>query len=91
MQYIQCLLYVLIIQYNDDMKTKLNEIISQNIKQKRSELKLSQENLAEILNVHRNTIAFIERKKRNVSIDLLEKLAELFKCEPFELLKCNKK
>ena len=87
MQYIQCLLYVLIIQYNDDMKTKLNEIISQNIKQKRSELKLSQENLAEILNVHRNTIAFIERKKRNVSIDLLEKLAELFKCEPFELLK----
>ena len=91
MQYIQCLLYVLIIQYNDDMKTKLNEIISQNIKQKRSELKLSQESLAEILNVHRNTIAFIERKKRNVSIDLLEKLAELFKCEPFELLKCNKK
>ena len=91
MQYIQCLLYVLIIQYNDDMKTKLNEIISQNIKQKRSELKLSQENLAEILNVHRNTIAFIERKKRNISIDLLEKLAELFKCEPFELLKCNKK
>ena len=91
MQYIQCFLYVLIIQYNDDMKTKLNEIISQNIKQKRSELKLSQENLAEILNVHRNTIAFIERKKRNVSIDLLEKLAELFKCEPFELLKCNKK
>ena len=82
---------MLIIQYNDDMKTKLNEIISQNIKQKRSELKLSQENLAEILNVHRNTIAFIERKKRNVSIDLLEKLAELFKCEPFELLKCNKK
>jgi len=80
-----------IIQYNDDMKTKLNEIISQNIKQKRSELKLSQESLAEILNVHRNTIAFIERKKRNVSIDLLEKLAELFKCEPFELLKCNKK
>ncbi|MBX9889862.1 MAG: helix-turn-helix transcriptional regulator [Amoebophilaceae bacterium] len=73
------------------MKTKLNEIISQNIKQKRSELKLSQESLAEILNVHRNTIAFIERKKRNVSIDLLEKLAELFKCEPFELLKCNKK
>ena len=91
MQYIQCLLYVLLIQYNDDMKTKLNEIISQNIKQKRSELKLSQENLAEILNVHRNTIAFIERKKRNISIDLLEKLAELFKCEPFELLKCNKK
>ena len=91
MQYIQCLLYVLIIQYNDDMKTKLDEIISQNIKQKRSELKLSQENLAEILNVHRNTIAFIERKKRNISIDLLEKLAELFKCEPFELLKCNKK
>lgn len=82
---------MLIIQYNDDMKTKLNEIISQNIKQKRSELKLSQESLAEILNVHRNTIAFIERKKRNVSIDLLEKLAELFKCEPFELLKCNKK
>lgn len=90
MQYIQCLLYVLIIQYNDDMKTKLNEIISQNIKQKRSELKLSQENLAEILNVHRNTIAFIERKKRNISIDLLEKLAELFKCEPFELLKGKK-
>lgn len=70
------------------MKTlkPLNEILATNLKQKRIELKLSQEKLAEVLNVHRNTIAFIERKKRSISLELLEKLAEVLNCQASTLI-----
>lgn len=70
------------------MKTlkPLNEILATNLKQKRIELKLSQEKLAELLNVHRNTIAFIERKKRSISLELLEKLAEVLNCQASTLI-----
>lgn len=70
------------------MKTlkPLNEILATNLKQKRIELKLSQEKLVELLNVHRNTIAFIERKKRSISLELLEKLAEVLNCQASTLI-----
>ena len=62
-------------------------LIADNIRTRRTELGISQEKLSEILNVHRNTIAFIEVGKRSASYDMLEKLAKALKCEPYELLK----
>lgn len=64
----------------------LIEILSTNIKQKRTELNISQEKLAELLDVHRNTIAFIERRQRNISLDLLEKMANIFNCSASSLI-----
>ncbi len=76
------------------MKTKksLIEILSENLKQKRAELNISQEKLAELLDVHRNTIAFIERKQRSISLELLEKLALVLNCSASSLIedKSNK-
>lgn len=70
------------------MKTSksLNEILDTNLKQKRLELNISQEKLAELLNVHRNTIAFIERQKRSISLELLEKLAKVLDCQASSLI-----
>ena len=70
------------------MKTSksLNEILATNLKQKRLELDISQEKLAELLNVHRNTIAFIERQKRSISLELLEKLANVLDCQASNLI-----
>ena len=73
-------------------KKSLIQILSENLKQKRAELNISQEKLAELLDVHRNTIAFIERKQRNISLELLEKLAQVLNCSASSLIedKSNK-
>lgn len=48
--------------------------VGQRIKQLRSRLNISQEELAERANVHRTYIASLEVGKRNVSIVTLEKI-----------------
>ncbi len=68
-------------------KEKLVNILANNIKSKRLALNITQEQLCEILDIHKNTISLIETGKRWVSADMLENLAVILKCEPFELLK----
>lgn len=68
-------------------QNKLINILANNIKSKRLALNITQEQLSEILDIHKNTISLIETGKRWVSADMLENLAVILKCEPFELLK----
>ncbi len=68
-------------------QNKLVNILANNIKSKRLALNITQEQLCEILDIHKNTISLIETGKRWVSADMLENLAVILKCEPFELLK----
>jgi len=70
---------------------KITNILANNIKTKRLALNITQEQLCEILDIHKNTISLIETGKRWVGADMLENLAKVLKCEPFELLKNNKK
>ncbi len=65
----------------------LRQILALNIRHYRTLLGVSQEKLSELLDVHRNTIAMLESKQRGISMELLEKLAAVCKCEPYELLK----
>ena len=69
---------------------KIINILANNIKTKRLALNITQEQLCEILDIHKNTISLIETGRRWVSADMLENLARILKCEPFELLKGNK-
>lgn len=68
-------------------QNKLTNILANNIKSKRLALNITQEQLCEILDIHKNTISLIETGRRWVSADMLENLAIVLKCEPFELLK----
>ena len=59
------------------MKTKpsARRIFSENLRKARLAKKLSQEDLAELANLHRTYVGSVERAERNVSIDNMERLA----------------
>jgi transcriptional regulator with XRE-family HTH domain len=59
------------------MKTKSSArlIFAENLRKARLVKKLSQEDLAELANLHRTYIGSVERAERNVSIDNMERLA----------------
>jgi len=64
--------------------------MNNNIKKYRKLLKLRQEDLAESLNVTRQTINAIESKKHDPSLKLAFKLARLFNCKIEDLFDINK-
>ena len=49
--------------------------------------KLSQEQLAELANVHRTYIGMLERGEKNVTLKTIMKLANALEIPPYELLK----
>ncbi len=54
---------------------KLIHIFSTNLKKFRLERNLSQEALADLSGLHRTYISAVERERRNISIDSIEKIA----------------
>lgn len=68
------------------MNKKIPTILAQNIKQRRLDMGISQEQLVEIINASRLTIAWLETEKRWISAEMLERLASAFNCQPYELL-----
>jgi transcriptional regulator with XRE-family HTH domain len=56
------------------------------IRERRDELEVSQEQLAEMIGVHRNYVGTIERGEQNLTIETLVRFADTFKCKPSELL-----
>lgn len=57
-----------------------------NVKRYRENKRLSQEKLAELAGLHRTYISAVERERRNISIDNIEKIAEALKIEAYRLL-----
>ena len=76
--------FLLVIFYNVNMIT---ELIGTNIRQKRKELKLSQEELAFRAKIDRSYLAEIEKGKINISILKLEQIANALEINIDELLK----
>ncbi|MFS1013907.1 MULTISPECIES: helix-turn-helix domain-containing protein [Enterococcus] len=64
----------------------LVEIFAINVKNKRRELNISQEELADICGLHRTYISLIERKKRNITIKNIEIIAKGLNTKPYQLL-----
>ena len=75
------------------MKTKpsARRIFAENLRKARLAKKLSQEDLAELANLHRTYVGSVERAERNVSIDNIERLALALGVSPASLLKGDAK
>ena len=64
----------------------LNKILAHNLRAERKELGLSQEDLADLCQLHRTYIGSVERGERNITLSTLEKIAEALDVEVCKLL-----
>lgn len=67
----------------------LLHIFAKNVQAIRTSKGLSQEKLAELAELHRTYISAVEREKRNISIENIEKIASALDVKPYILLKNN--
>lgn len=66
--------------------SSLREILAENVRAYRKQHRLSQEELADICELHRTYIGSVERRERNVSLSTLEVLAKALGVSVVELL-----
>ena len=69
------------------MNNDIVDIVAKNIKTLRLQKKLSQEELASLSGLHRTYIRLLERKKKNVSIKILQRIADALKVDITSLIK----
>ena len=67
----------------------LMHIFAVNVRKYRTEQKLSQEELAELTGLHRTYISAIERERRNISIENIEKISTALNIDAYLLFKEN--
>jgi len=65
----------------------LQEVIAANVRKRRLEMGLSQEEFADLCGYHRTYIGSIERSERNITVSTLEAVAKALEAEPIELLR----
>ncbi|HEX9931029.1 MAG TPA: helix-turn-helix domain-containing protein [Pyrinomonadaceae bacterium] len=66
--------------------SKARIIFAENLRKYRAKLNLSQEDLADLAQLHRTYVGSVERAERNISIDSMERLANALGCTIVELL-----
>jgi transcriptional regulator with XRE-family HTH domain len=64
----------------------LRQIFASNLRRIRIERELSQEALAELAGIDRTYVSALERQVYSASLDTIEKLADVLKIHPEELL-----
>jgi transcriptional regulator with XRE-family HTH domain len=57
-------------------------MFGQALKKIREQRGISQEKLADIMEMHRNTVALLERGQRNPSLETIKKLARALRVDP---------
>lgn len=67
-------------------KLAARAILAANVQALRGGLGVSQEKLGEMAGLHRTYISQLERQRLNITLDNLEKLADVFEVRVFELL-----
>ena len=72
------------------MSTKYQQLFGRRVRVLRKSLGLSQLELADKVGIDRSYMGFIERGERNVSLEVIAKIAEALDTTPDELLKKQK-
>lgn len=67
------------------------KILGENIRSLRTKQRITQEQLAELCDLHRTYVGAMERGDRNVSLNNIVKVAQALKVTPSELLKYDSK
>ena len=71
------------------MEGDLQRTLGDNLRAYRAARGLSQEALAEVLDVHRTYMSDLERGKRNLTLKSVERIAERLKLDPLDLLRLD--
>lgn len=61
-----------------------------NLKERRKEKKISQQELAQLIGVRRETIVHLENNRYNPSLEMALRIAEVFECSVEDLFQLNK-
>jgi transcriptional regulator with XRE-family HTH domain len=64
----------------------LRQIFASNLRRARNDRGLTQEGLADLAGIDRTYVSALERQLYSVSLDTIEKLANVLKIEPRDLL-----
>ncbi len=65
---------------------RLRGVLGRNLKRLRLAAKLSQEELAHLAEIDRTYISSLERGRYAATVDMIERIAEVLKVDPLELL-----
>ena len=65
---------------------QIHALIGKNIRFRRTQVQLSQEELADKCSLHRTYIGAIERGERNITVNTLARIADALECSPANLL-----
>ena len=63
----------------------IKEVFSKNLKKYRHNLGLSQEKFAEKAKLHRTYISAVETKRRSISLDNIQKIADALEIDTYKL------
>jgi transcriptional regulator with XRE-family HTH domain len=66
------------------------KVFADNLKMYRRQLGLSQEDFAEKAGLHRTYISAIERERRSISLDNIQKIADALEIDTYRLFQENK-
>lgn len=61
-------------------------MLGEAVRKRRKALGISQERLAELVDVHRNYIGLVERGEQNLTIDSLLRIAKSLKCKMQDII-----
>lgn len=70
---------------------KDNDIIAKNIKKMRESSGFTQDNIADFLNIKRSTYSNYETGNRELPLSIMEKLADLYGCDMYDLYSDDEK
>lgn len=67
-------------------RTKIRIEFGDKVRQRRYQLDISQEKLAELADLHPNYVGSVERGERNIALENIVALAKALNCSPKDLL-----
>lgn len=68
------------------MEGQLQKVVGRNLRRYRLERGYSQEAFAEVMGVHRTYMGGVERGERNLTLQTVEKIADILHVDPVSLL-----